>query len=100
MRGYKKMPDISMCMNEECNIKEKCFRYMATPDKIQSYSRFNEDNQKKCGYYWPLSGVEDKQLLCSMCITYGDNYYEDENGKKAIRCQDCPNKDGMKEVGL
>lgn len=54
--------DITMCSTERCSIKEKCYRYTATPYKIQSYSDFspvccedgsfdcfidNEDNKSK-----------------------------------------------------
>lgn len=43
------MPDISMCLNEKCIKKEKCFRFKATPNYIQSYSEFiPEDNNYEC----------------------------------------------------
>ena len=33
------MPDISMCENEACDMKEKCYRFMAEPNPYrQSYS--------------------------------------------------------------
>ena len=36
------MADITMCINEFCPIKEKCYRYMATPNEFwQSYGEFN-----------------------------------------------------------
>lgn len=42
------MPDITMCTSETCALKECCYRVMAKPDKLQSYSNFeymcNEDN--------------------------------------------------------
>jgi len=35
------MPDISMCLNETCLIKDRCYRYTATPNSHrQSYSNF------------------------------------------------------------
>jgi len=34
------MPDISMCQNETCPLRDKCFRFMATPSRYQSYSMF------------------------------------------------------------
>lgn len=46
------MPDISLCDNESCSQKEKCFRFMAKPDPVwQSYANFgilcNEENNYK-----------------------------------------------------
>ena len=42
------MPDITMCTSETCDMKECCYRVIAKPDKLQSYSNFeytcNEDN--------------------------------------------------------
>lgn len=35
------MPDISMCNNEKCIMKELCFRFTATPSEFsQSYDSF------------------------------------------------------------
>jgi len=34
------MPDISMCNNSDCKVKDKCYRYMAKPDYWQAYSNF------------------------------------------------------------
>lgn len=44
------MPDISMCRNEDCPSKKKCFRYMATPNPYgQYYSSFEvKKGRKKC----------------------------------------------------
>ena len=47
-----KMPDISMCRNENCLRKEKCYRYMAKPEEFQWYSDFATDDGKDCDYYW------------------------------------------------
>src|SRR5690242_6529136 len=48
---WTKMPDITMCSNEKCPQKRKCYRYMAEPSAIQSYTDFNEVD---CKYFWPL----------------------------------------------
>ena len=32
--------DITMCMTENCPMKDKCYRYTAIPERIQSYSLF------------------------------------------------------------
>lgn len=44
------MPDITMCQNHYCYVREKCFRYTATPSyPMQSYSIFDyDDSQGKC----------------------------------------------------
>lgn len=35
------MPDITICKNEKCPLKSKCYRYMARPNSIhQSYGCF------------------------------------------------------------
>ena len=33
--------DITMCTTKYCPVKEKCYRYTAIPDRIQSYSDFS-----------------------------------------------------------
>lgn len=35
------MPDITMCDNKDCYIRELCYRYTAKPSKIQAYHTFN-----------------------------------------------------------
>lgn len=34
------MPDITMCSNENCQMKNSCLRHTAPPDKYQSWSDF------------------------------------------------------------
>lgn len=52
------MPDISMCLNEECSRKLECWRYMAIPDSWQSYIEFqnicHEGNQWQ--WFWNIDG--------------------------------------------
>ena len=39
------MVDISMCLNEDCPIKETCYRYKATANPYrQAYMDFKYDN--------------------------------------------------------
>jgi hypothetical protein len=45
-------PDISMCANEECPLKEKCYRYTAKPEMMQSYGDFKPDENGECEYFW------------------------------------------------
>ena len=51
------MPDITMCKTETCLKKDKCYRYIAPPDKLQSYADFttacNSENDKD-NYFWPV----------------------------------------------
>lgn len=49
------MPDISMCEGKKCPLKEKCYRYKATPTKYrQSYFVDTPYDHKddKCDYFW------------------------------------------------
>lgn len=34
------MPDIAMCSNAACPDHPRCYRFTATPDKMQSYATF------------------------------------------------------------
>ena len=45
------MPDITMCKNEECKLKEKCFRFTAIPSTFQSYFYVNP-NENSCEYFY------------------------------------------------
>ena len=53
------MPDITMCTNSECPIREFCYRYRAIPsDFRQSYCDFHftrlGDCVSKCFDFWDL----------------------------------------------
>jgi hypothetical protein len=55
------MPDISKCENEECPLKEKCYRYTATPSPgLQSYSYFKPDEEGKCDAFWDNKMYKDE----------------------------------------
>jgi len=46
------MPDISMCNNSNCKLKEDCYRFTATPSHHrQSYARF-EPVKGECDHFW------------------------------------------------
>jgi hypothetical protein len=54
------MPDISMCQNEGCPLKKKCYRYTATPSVgLQTYGWFKPDEEGKCDYYWDNKDYKD-----------------------------------------
>lgn len=49
------MPDISMCGNQTCPSRKKCYRFMAIPSTWQSYIAPTWDKKtKKCEYFWPI----------------------------------------------
>jgi len=53
------MPDISMCKDEDCPSRLKCFRFTATPNEHrQYYMNFNNvrNGQDKCEYF-----IENKE---------------------------------------
>jgi len=48
------MPDIAMCMNQECPSRNDCHRYTAQPNELrQSYADFKPDSSGKCESFWP-----------------------------------------------
>lgn len=51
------MPDITMCLSENCPVKNICFRYTAKPDALQSYSNFIQD----CAEYYFRNFWSNKQ---------------------------------------
>lgn len=45
------MSDITMCKpSKECSLKSLCYRYLATPSQMQSYSDFSNGNKQEC--FW------------------------------------------------
>lgn len=56
------MPDITMCLNENCLSRKNCYRFMAIPDDYQSYSLFeNSFNKDKCKYFWKINSLDKIQ---------------------------------------
>ena len=55
------MADIAMCINETCTLKETCYRYKATPNKLwQSYTNFSQDKEGICEYYLKVNKLKDE----------------------------------------
>jgi len=57
------MPDISMCLSENCPKSSQCYRHEASgtkPSMMQGYTSFKPDAVGNCAYYW--SNVETKSL--------------------------------------
>jgi hypothetical protein len=48
------MPDISMCKNEDCPVKNNCYRFLAKPSFLQSYGLFIYNNG--CESFWNMKG--------------------------------------------
>lgn len=40
------MPDITMCKNSTCPLRDKCYRATATPDTYQYYADFKHKDGK------------------------------------------------------
>ena len=46
------MPDITLCINTNCPLKDKCYRYTAKPELLQAYTRFEYDEKTNtCKYF-------------------------------------------------
>lgn len=51
------MPDITMCKDKDCNLKLKCYRYTAKPDRYQSFFGTEVKVDKNvCEYFWSNKG--------------------------------------------
>ena len=54
------MPDITMCINKTCPLREKCYRATAFPDlHWQSFAEYNPDNGQ-CEYFWDNTGRRNR----------------------------------------
>jgi hypothetical protein len=51
------MPDISMCDNKSCPLKENCYRFKAVPNpNRQSYMEFKHKDGKCLDFYQVQKG--------------------------------------------
>lgn len=60
------MPDISMCQNESCASRKRCYRYMAIPhENWQTFGSFApQPGDTKCEYFasiWPTSRIRKEE---------------------------------------
>lgn len=54
------MPDISMCSNTECELKNECYRFKAKPNPYrQAYADF--PGGKNCIYFWKINKKEKEK---------------------------------------
>lgn len=51
------MVDLTMCVNKNCPLRSKCYRYRAVPSAWQSFAKFEPKNK-------PFGGYGDKVLDC------------------------------------
>ena len=51
------MPDISMCVGNDCPIKENCYRYKAKPCEYQSYFMEAPYKDGDCFHYWKMEEI-------------------------------------------
>ena len=75
------MPDITMCLNDGCPLRNDCYRFMAEPNEYrQSYARFecSEKAEHFLEMIKPVCGVSPCQ-----CSTNTWEYGDED-------CQDCP----------
>jgi len=64
------MPDITMCANGDCVVRELCFRYRAIPDDYQSIAVFEPESNGLCKYFWNITKekvrpVKEADAWCS-----------------------------------
>lgn len=52
------MPDISMCRNHECPLKDACYRYTATPSDRQPYHPYEPNENGTCDTFMQDRRVE------------------------------------------
>ena len=55
------MPDISLCKNQHCPLRDKCYRATAIPSEYgQSYATFNLNADGTCNWFWDNKEYENK----------------------------------------
>lgn len=52
--------DITMCFGEDCPLKNDCIRYVAKPEKYQSYFEESPYNDGKCDCYRDYKEYDEK----------------------------------------
>ena len=52
------MPDITMCCNYKCKIRDTCYRATAKPDNYQSYSDFKGVCDGNNGWRYYMSAMK------------------------------------------
>lgn len=52
--------DITMCFGKDCPLKNDCIRYVAKPEKYQSYFEKSPYNDGKCDCYRDYKEYDEK----------------------------------------
>ena len=53
------MPDISMCDNNACPVRNDCYRFRAIPNEYrQTYADFQLD-RRACDAFYPIVGLDN-----------------------------------------
>ena len=52
--------DITMCFGKDCQLKNDCIRYVAKPEKYQSYFEKSPYNDGKCDCYRDYKEYDEK----------------------------------------
>lgn len=48
------MPDITLCVSENCPIRNDCYRNQAEPSDWQSFCDFYKDDEKDCDLFMKM----------------------------------------------
>ncbi len=63
------MADITMCRDEECTLKETCYRFKAVVNEYrQSYfsepvkNEKDEDGNHTCNHYWEVDKLPSRKI--------------------------------------
>ena len=56
------MPDITMCCNYKCKIRDTCYRATAKPDNYQSYSDFKGVCDGNNGWFYYIKIMKRDEL--------------------------------------
>ena len=77
------MPDITMCANKDCLVRELCYRYRAMPSDYQSISLFTPDSNGLCRWFWQVTNERVRPLVEADIWVNGYHEQEDSNVKKS-----------------
>lgn len=68
------MPEISMCTNEKCDLKQNCYRYRAIPKHYdQKYGDFHPMGDGTCPDFWDCSEYVQRNL--TPIKKHGDGWF-------------------------
>ena len=62
-RGKESMVDISMCGGENCELKDKCYRYLAKASKYRQAYIAPEKRGKDCKHFWEVKSKSQTRRL-------------------------------------